>query len=273
MPELPEVETIFRGLSPILSQQTIKKVVVREHRLRKPVQTDLQDNLIGKKIVSMRRRAKYLLFELDQGLIISHLGMTGTFFVHQGTKKPLPQKHDHILITLSSNTQLHYNDTRRFGLFLYHDTPQQLPSFLLNLGPEPLSRAFNDAYLKKRLQNRSTPIKSLLMDNSIVVGVGNIYAQESLFSCQISPLREAKSLSDQEIKKLINAIKQTLREAIAQGGTTIKDFSNQNGQPGYFAQKLNVYGRAKQPCLICKAPIQNLTQAGRTTNFCSFCQK
>lgn len=272
MPELPEVETVCQGLIPHLCNQTIEAVTVKQIRLRLPVQENLADLLVGKKICSLNRRAKYLIFTLNQGCIISHLGMTGSFYVCAKGSHCTERKHDHIIIKLKNGTKIYYNDARRFGLFIYHDNPNLLPSFLQNLGKEPLSKDFNARYLKEKIASRKAPIKTLLMENKIVVGVGNIYAQESLFLSKISPLREGLSLKNKEIETLVKTIKKILQLAIAKGGTTIKDFSNSDGKPGYFAQTLHVYGRNKQNCNHCNFPLKTITQAGRTTNYCPFCQ-
>lgn len=271
MPELPEVETICQGLIPHCLGKKIKKVEVFQNRLRYPVTPNLHQKIKGQTILTIDRRAKYILINLENGLLISHLGMSGYFRVHPSKTKV--EKHDHIVIALADGTVLHYNDTRRFGLMLYQSHQEPELKLLSHLGKEPLSNDFNAKYLTKMLENRSIPIKTCLMDNKIVVGVGNIYAQESLFEANISPLRQANQLSLDETTKLIKKIKTILKKAIKQGGTTLKDFSGIKGQPGYFAQKLKVYGRNQQPCFNCKTPLEQLKISGRTTCFCPKCQK
>lgn len=270
MPELPEVETTRRGIEPHLTGQVIEQVVVRHSQLRWPV-PDLNTLVSGLKIIAVQRRAKYLLLQTEHGHLIIHLGMSG--HLRLVNAQEAPQKHDHIDLHLSHQKILRYHDPRRFGAWLWtEDAPEQHP-LLAKLAPEPLSAKFNAEYVWQRIQRRKVSIKNWLMNAQQVVGVGNIYANESLFLAAIHPQRLAASLSYEECERLVSTIKQVLNRAIEQGGTTLKDFLSPDGKPGYFAQALYVYGRADQPCLICANPIQRCVQQQRASYFCPHCQK
>ncbi|KTD34943.1 formamidopyrimidine-DNA glycosylase [Legionella moravica] len=270
MPELPEVETTKQGIKPHLDGQTINNVHVRNVSLRLPVPADMNELCVGKKIIAITRRAKYLLIHLNEGYLLVHLGMSGHLrIVPDGTKA---EKHDHIDMLLGNGLMLRYCDPRRFGLFLYiEDNPHQHP-LLSHLGPEPLSADFNPNYLHQRAQNKNQPVKSFIMNNEIVVGVGNIYATESLYLTGLHPLTPVKNIPENTLNLLTAHIKKTLEAAIAAGGTTLKDFYTFDGKPGYFSIALQVYGRKKQPCYQCASIIESIVIAGRHSAFCPNCQ-
>lgn len=270
MPELPEVETTRKGIQPNVEGQTIQKIIIRNGKLRWPVDTSLIEKLPGLVILSVKRRAKYLLLETEQGHLIIHLGMSGNLRV-------LPQqepavKHDHIDLILDNGFLLRYHDPRRFGSWLWTESPLQEHALLKSLGPEPLTDSFNAEYLYQALQGRKTAIKTFIMNNHIVVGVGNIYANESLFLSGIHPTKPAQNLTQEEATRLTRHIKAVLNSAIEQGGTTLKDFLTPDGKPGYFEQKLHVYGREGLPCLQCQKAVEKVVLNQRAAYFCSNCQ-
>lgn len=270
MPELPEVETTKQGIAPHCEQQIIEKCIIRQPKLRWPVDETLAQKLPGLAIEKVNRRGKYLLLSTQKGVLMIHLGMSGNLRVlPQAT--PV-QKHDHIDLLLQNGLLLRYHDPRRFGAWLWtEDTPEHHP-LLKKLGPEPLNEAFNAEYLFQKSRNRRVPIKSFIMNSHIVVGAGNIYANEALFMSQIHPLILAKNLNKTQITALTLNIKKVLTKAIEQGGTTLKDFLTPTGKPGYFEQKLQVYGREGQNCLTCQTPIQKVVIAQRASFFCPQCQ-
>jgi formamidopyrimidine-DNA glycosylase len=269
MPELPEVEVSRQGISPWLTGVGVTKVVVRNGQLRWPVPSEIQE-LVGLIIRRVRRRAKYLLLETDAGTAILHLGMSGSLRVLAiGTPA---QKHDHIDIELSSGKLLRLNDPRRFGALLWTLAPAEAHVLLATLGPEPLTDAFNVDDIVQRARGRRSPIKTFLMDNHMVVGVGNIYANEALFAAGIHPQRPAGMVSRPQWVILVAQIKQVLAAAIQQGGTTLRDFAGADGKPGYFVQQLQVYGRAGQLCYQCHTPLSGIRLGQRTTVFCAHCQ-
>ena len=269
MPELPEVETTLRGIRPHVQGRILTSVTVREPRLRWPVSEALYA-LRDCPVVALRRRAKYLLIELEPGQVLIHLGMSGTLRVVDATL-PL-RKHDHVDLLLDSGKALRFNDPRRFGTVLFQ-AGEEPHSLLQSLGPEPLSEAFNGEGMFARSRGRKVAVKSFIMDNATVVGVGNIYAQESLFMAGIHPSRAAGRISLARYQALAEAIKVVLARAIEAGGTTLKDFTRADGQPGYFAQSLNVYGRAGQPCLQCEAILKADRHGQRSTAYCPQCQR
>jgi len=270
VPELPEVETTRRGIAPHLIGQRVQRVVVRNSRLRWPIPEDLDIRLSGQQIVSVERRAKYLLIGAEVGTLISHLGMSGSLrMVEAGT--PVA-KHDHVDIELESGLVLRYTDPRRFGAMLWSVEPPLQHKLLLKLGPEPLLDDFRLDHLYHCSRGRNVSIKPFIMDNSIVVGVGNIYASEALFAAGIDPRREAGSVSKARYAKLTTEIKRILTAAIEQGGTTLRDFVGGDGQPGYFQQKLFVYGRAGQPCLVCGSELREVKLGQRASVYCAQCQ-
>lgn len=271
MPELPEVETVRRGLEHLLgTQPQINNIHVHQPKLRVPVAQNLVQLLRGQHIHSLRRRAKYLLWDLDNHTLITHLGMTGSWrFEDRNTQ---PRKHDHVIFELT-NGYLVYNDPRRFGFIsLVEKNCETQSSCLKHLGVEPLDKKFNANYLHQHCQGKQTTIKSLIMDQKIVVGVGNIYASEALFKAKLRPSKKAKTLTRDQCKNLVSAIKSILKKAIESGGTTIRDYKNAEGKPGYFYQQLQVYGRCNEKCRKCKTPIKNKTLAQRSTYWCPKCQ-
>lgn len=270
MPELPEVETTRRGIAPHSENKTVAELIVRDPRLRWPVPGDLPALLAGRVLRGADRRAKYLLLRFDHGTVIVHLGMSGSLRVI--TDASPAQKHDHIDLVFSDGVRLRFNDPRRFGCWLWAEQPDKHP-LLASLGPEPLSEAFNGPYLFRKSRKRKTPIKSLLMDNRIVVGVGNIYANEALFKTGIHPNRPAGRISAARYHQLAEAIKETLSAAILMGGTTLRDFVNSEGKPGYFAQSLLAYGRGGQPCVECQHPLKEIRMNQRSTVYCTRCQR
>ena len=270
MPELPEVETTRRGLLPALKNQRITSVHVRDARLRWPVGAEFSTRLQGQCIIEVQRRAKYLLIKLERGYVIWHLGMSGSLRVLPSHVPPRP--HDHVDVVLDNKTLLRFNDPRRFGCVLWSDDPSQ-HELLKHLGPEPLSDEFNVDYLAAKAKGRSVAIKQFIMNANIVVGVGNIYASEALFHAGIRPRRSTGRIKRDELVKLIKSIKKVLTHAIKQGGTTLRDYVNTDGNPGYFRQKLFVYERAGQPCRKCKTLIMQVTQGQRSTYYCPHCQK
>lgn len=273
MPELPEVETTLRGLRPHLIDRTLVGWTLRNASLRWPV--ELPESLCGQRFVDARRRAKYLLFELETGCLIVHLGMSGSLrLVPLGTA---PAKHDHLDLDLSDGWLLRYNDPRRFGSVHWQshaEEAQNGPQWLLrNLGPEPLSNEFHGGYLKSAARKRSGAVKNFIMDGQVVVGVGNIYANEALFWSGIRPTVPAQRVTRRAYDSLADNIRRVLREAIRMGGTTLRDFVGSNGEPGYFKQSLAVYGREAQPCCICAAPLKGLRIGQRASVYCPNCQR
>ncbi len=270
MPELPEVETTRRGIAPHINNQTIEKMVVRQHAMRWPIPKNLPAKVSKHKINSVDRRGKYLLLRLDSGTIILHLGMSGSLRICS-PDTPV-DKHDHVDFVLNGKI-LRLRDPRRFGAVLWTTRDPEKHKLIAPLGPEPLSGAFNADYLFEHTRKRTASIKSVIMNSHIVVGVGNIYACESLYIAGINPKRKAGSLSLARCEKLVAAIKQVLDASIKQGGTTLRDFIREDGQPGYFAQQLFVYGKAGEPCPRCGRPIKQFTQQQRSTFYCTRCQK
>ena len=271
MPELPEVETVRRGIAPHLTGQTVIQVIVRQPRLRWPTPEALAVLLPGQVIRRVERRAKYLLLRTDAGTALFHLGMTGRLRILP-TATPL-QKHDHVDVLLADGHCLRFNDSRRFGAVLWTVEPPEQHPLLRTLGPEPFDPAFSGGYLQQRAQGRTLAAKAFIMDNHIVVGVGNIYANESLFAAGISPLRPAGQITLVEYDRLAAAIRTILDEAIRQGGTTLRDFVGGDGEPGYFQQALRVYNRRALPCAVCGEPIQRCRIGQRATYYCPRCQR
>lgn len=271
MPELPEVETTRSGIEPHIKNQQIKQVVIRQPKLRWPIPISLAKDLPEHSINEVIRRGKYLLLTSEPGTVIIHLGMSGSLRI---LKRPTPVgKHDHVDFELCSGDILRYTDPRRFGCILWEvNDPLQHP-LLSKLGPEPLLEEFDSKYLHQLSRKRKAPIKTFIMDSHVVVGVGNIYANEALFMAGISPKRAAGGISKARYEKLVLAIKKVLAKAIQVGGTTLKDFTNSNGDPGYFKQSLQVYGRGGLPCNKCKKGLTEIRIGQRTTVYCSACQK
>lgn len=270
MPELPEVETTRRGIEPFLAGQRVSRVLVREPRLRWPISEDLDARLSGQRIRAVERRAKYLLVHAEVGTLIAHLGMSGSLrLVPVGS--PVG-KHDHVDIELESGMALRYCDPRRFGAMLWSLDPGQHP-LLQRLGPEPLTEAFDGDRLFRLSRKRSMAVKPFIMDNAVVVGVGNIYASEALFAAGIDPRREAGSISRARYLRLGEEIKRILARAIENGGTTLRDFVGGDGKPGYFQQQLFVYGRGGELCKACGTGLRELRLGQRASVFCPACQR
>jgi formamidopyrimidine-DNA glycosylase len=271
MPELPEVETIKNGLSPHLMGKRFKSIQIFQPKLRWLISKNLPHELQGAKIRHIRRQGKYILIYTDNGTLMIHLGMSGSLTIHE---PPISDriKHDHVEFIIE-NFALRYNDPRRFGAMIWtKDDPLQHP-LLCKLGPEPLSEDFNGNYLCKKSRATKKSIKKLIMDGHIVVGVGNIYACEALFQVGLHPDKASSEIPKNKIDNLVTQIKKTLSEAIKQGGTTLKDFKNTEGKPGYFSQSLLVYGRKGKLCQTCQTPIESMMIAQRNSFFCPQCQK
>ncbi|MGR8931467.1 MAG: bifunctional DNA-formamidopyrimidine glycosylase/DNA-(apurinic or apyrimidinic site) lyase [Gammaproteobacteria bacterium] len=270
MPELPEVETTRLGIEPHILNKRFKSIIVRHPRLRWPVPDNLNAELSGLLLNAVGRRAKYLLLTTDAGTLLIHLGMSGNLRI-TGTTDSVG-KHDHIDFIFDDGTVLRFNDQRRFGAVLWTFQPVETHPLLLWLGPEPLSADFNGKYLFDRSRKRCIAVKNFIMNSRIVVGVGNIYASESLFLAGLHPNRQAGDIELKDYQRLAQAIKTVLQQAIEQGGTTLRDFTNAQGKPGYFQQSLSVYGRSGQACLRCEEPIQQLKIGQRASYFCGNCQ-
>ncbi len=270
MPELPEVETTRRGIEPFLLGQRVSRVIVRERRLRWPIPEDLDVRLSGQRIECVERRAKYLLIKAEVGTLISHLGMSGSLRLVPADA-PVG-KHEHVDIVLESGLALRYTDPRRFGALLWSDDPLNHP-LLRKLGPEPLTDLFAGERLYQLSRGKSMAVKPFIMDNAVVVGVGNIYASESLFAAGIDPRREAGSLSRARYVKLADEIKRILAHAIERGGTTLRDFVGGDGQPGYFQQELFVYGRGGEFCKVCGSTLREIKLGQRASVYCPTCQR
>ncbi|WP_035057969.1 bifunctional DNA-formamidopyrimidine glycosylase/DNA-(apurinic or apyrimidinic site) lyase [Andreprevotia chitinilytica] len=271
MPELPEVETTRRGIAPHLEGSTVAEVIIREPRLRWPVPADLPALLANRKVESIERRAKYLLLRFSHGTVIIHLGMSGNLRV---LTEPFPaEKHDHVDIVFTDGKRLRLRDPRRFGAVLWQAGADNAHPLLAALGPEPLSPAFNADYLQAAIASKRVAIKLALMDNHIVVGVGNIYASESLFRARIDPRRPAQSLSHHECSRIVMAVKETLEAAINVGGSTLRDYVDSDGKAGYFMLQSQVYGRTGEPCRICGTPISQFRLGQRSTFYCPSCQR
>lgn len=266
MPELPEVETTKNSLLPLLNQK-VMAVTVYQSKLRWPMPSDIEQ-LIGQRLSSLSRRSKYIFAEFETHSMLWHLGMSGSFRLC-ALDEPL-RKHDHLVIQFET-IELRYHDPRRFGciLWLNEDTQQKL---IQPLGPEPLSTAFNAKYLKEALQRKKTPIKVAIMDNHVVVGVGNIYATESLFNIGIHPAQPANTLQEKHIEQLTLEIKRILAQAIQLGGSTLRDYTNAVGENGYFQQTLLAYGRAGEMCVNCETTLENIKLGQRASVFCPQCQ-
>jgi len=268
MPELPEVETTLRGIEPHVCDQHIEKVILRETRLRWPISAEVS-GLQGRQIRSVSRRGKYLLMHLDQGNLIWHLGMSGSMRIL--ATGSAAEKHEHVELQLSNGQSLKFRDPRRFGALLYCSQDPLQHRLLQQLGPEPLSDAFDADYLYQCCRKRSAAIKPVLMNSHIVVGVGNIYASEALFLAGIRPTRAAQRISKQRTARLVKAVRDTLTAAIGQGGTSLQDFTQVDGKPGYFSQELRVYGN-RGACKTCGKPVKQLVQAQRSSYYCPGCQ-
>lgn len=270
MPELPEVETTKRGISPHIVGKKIQNVIVRQRQLRWVIANDFEINLQNQIIQSVERRAKYLLIKMQNGTLIVHLGMSGNLRIVP-TDFPA-NAHDHVDIIFDENAALRFNDQRRFGAMVWATGDILKHPLLRDLGVEPLTDDFNASLLFQLSRRKRVPIKTFLMAGKVVVGVGNIYANEALFMSNILPTRHAGDLSLNDCEKLVESIRIILANAIEKGGTTLRDFVNAEGKTGYFQQQLHVYGRGNLPCTKCNQPLQEIRMANRTTVFCPNCQ-
>jgi formamidopyrimidine-DNA glycosylase len=271
MPELPEVETTRRGVAPFVEGHRIVRLTVYDPRLRWPVPPTLGARLAGRRIDRLDRRSKYLLFRVGEDTLLLHLGMTGS--LRAFTEPPPRRKHDHVDLVLDSGATLRYHDPRRFGALLWVPAPAEAHPLLAALGPEPFDPAFDPEYLWQSTRRRSTAIKVALMDNRLVVGVGNIYANESLFRAGIRPTTPAHRISKVRLARLVAEVRATLADAIAKGGSTLRDYVDSRGEPGYFQLDYFVYGRAGAPCKVCGTPIRTIRLSGRATSYCPRCQR
>ncbi len=270
MPELPEVETTRRGIAPHVEGQRVERVIVRERRLRWPIPEDLDVRLSGQRIEHVQRRAKYLLLQAESGTLIAHLGMSGSLRLVPSGQPAL--KHEHVDFELASGMSLRYTDPRRFGALLWSADPLA-HELLRNLGPEPLTDAFDGERLFELSRGRSMAVKPFIMDNAVVVGVGNIYASEALFAAGIDPRRAAGAISRARYQRLAQEIKRILAHAIERGGTTLRDFVGGDGLPGYFQQELFVYGRGGEFCKVCGSTLREVRLGQRASVYCGRCQR
>lgn len=273
MPELPEVETVRRGLIPPLEGHVLTHVEARRDTLRFPIPKDFGKRLTGRKVLAVRRRAKYLLVDFDDGqVMILHLGMSGRITMSYGRPNAY-EKHDHLIFESASGWVLRFNDARRFGLVdltTIADWPNH--PLIRDIGPEPLTDDFDGVVLAAAIKGRRSPIKIVILDQTVVAGIGNIYASEALHKAKIAPERPASDLSRADCDRLAVAIKQVLERAIEVGGSTLRDHVQPNGELGYFQHEWSVYGRTGEPCRLCSAAIEQIVQTGRTTFFCRTCQ-
>ncbi len=281
MPELPEVETVRRGLSPVMEGQVFERVEQRRENLRFAFPDRFVERLTGARIERMGRRSKFLMLDLSTGeTLVMHLGMSGRFtisgagvgeFTHDAGAKPV---HDHVVFSMSGGAVVTYNDPRRFGFMeLIPAGEQDAYERTARLGPEPLSNAFSGAYLSEALKGKATPIKSALLDQSIVAGLGNIYVCEALYRAGISPRRKASSVAGKRAERLAPVVRDVIAEAIEAGGSSISDYAQADGSLGYFQHRFGVYGREGQPCGTCKSLVQRIVQSGRSTFYCKDCQR
>lgn len=271
MPELPEVETSKQGILPHIIHQKVSRVILRRADLRFPIPQNLPKLLKNQKLEAISRRGKYLLLQFKNGTLILHLGMSGSLRI---LTEALPaQKHDHVDICFANHKCLRFRDPRRFGAILFTEEDPEKHVLLKHLGKEPLQAAFSGKYLWQKAQNKKVAVKNFIMDSKIVVGVGNIYASEALYLAGLNPNAAAGTIGLSEYTKLAKSIKNILRQAIKQGGTTLRDFTAPSGANGYFILKLNVYGRSGKPCLRCGHKLKQLRIGQRSTVFCEMCQK
>ncbi len=283
MPELPEVETVKAGLAPVMEGQVIARADINRPDLRWPFPDHMADRLTGKRITGLRRRSKYILADLDSGeTLLIHLGMSGRMLISGHMlgdfhhEHPAPAKHDHVVFHMETGTRITFNDARRFGAMDLMPTATQEDHWLIrDLGPEPLGNAFNETYLIARLHGRNTPIKSALLDQRIVAGLGNIYVCEVLFRAGIHPKRKAGQISAKRVATLVPLIRDVLSEAIAAGGSSLRDYRQADGELGYFQHGFQVYDREGEPCITpgCGKKISRIVQSGRSSFFCPQCQR
>lgn len=271
MPELPEVETTRRGIEPHILGRQVADIIIRQGSLRWPVDASLPARLAGQEITAVRRRAKYLLIDIASGSLVIHLGMSGSLRIVAASEPP--RFHDHVDIVLNDGKALRFHDPRRFGAILWQEKNAVPIAQLAKLGPEPLLDVFDGKRLYDMSRGRKVPVKTFIMDNAVVVGVGNIYANEALFMAAIRPTAMAGRISLNRYNRLAATIKQVLAAAIEQGGTTLRDFVGGDGEPGYFKQQLNVYGRGGQSCRVCKTILKEVRLGQRSTVYCGQCQR
>lgn len=279
MPELPEVETVRRGLEPTMAGRRIARADIRRPDLRRPFPADMAERLNGRRVLGLRRRSKYILADLDSGeSLLIHLGMSGRMFISgaDGPEHAPPGKHDHVILHMEPDIRVTFNDARRFGLMdlLRTDAEAEHP-LLSRLGPEPLGNAFDGPALVQALRGRKTPVKVALLDQSVVAGLGNIYVCEVLHRTGLSPLRGCDRIAEPRVAALVPAIREVLREAIEAGGSSLRDHRRTNGELGYFQHRFQAYGREGQPCLTggCGGTIRRVTQSGRSSFYCPLCQR
>ena len=283
MPELPEVETVRRGLMPAILGQIIFMAEVNRPDLRWPFPKNMAKRLTGARVTALRRRSKYILMDLDRGeTLIIHLGMSGRMLIsgfqlgNFFTEHPAAEKHDHVVFHMENGARVTFNDARRFGAMDLATTAEvENHKFLTSLGPEPLGNSFNEGYLKGALTGKNTPIKTALLDQRIIAGLGNIYVCEVLYRSKILPTQKAATLSKLAIGKIVPTIREVLEEAILAGGSSLKDYRQTGGELGYFQHNFQVYGREGETCKekVCKGTIKRITQAGRSSFFCPQCQR
>jgi formamidopyrimidine-DNA glycosylase len=278
MPELPEVETVMRGLMPVMQGAVIVRADVRRPDLRWPFPGQMAERLIGQRVEQMRRRSKYILCDLGSGeTLLIHLGMSGRMTISPaGSPHPEPAKHDHVVLDMDNGARISFNDARRFGAMDLARTAEMANHKLLaRIGPEPLGNEFDETYLVAALKGRKSPIKSVLLDQRTVAGLGNIYVCEVLYRSGISPLRKAAELSEKQAASLVPMIRTVLGEAIESGGSSLKDYRQADGELGYFQHSFSVYGREGEPCntFDCNAKIKRVTQSGRSSFYCASCQR
>ncbi|MDQ2076674.1 bifunctional DNA-formamidopyrimidine glycosylase/DNA-(apurinic or apyrimidinic site) lyase [Marinimicrobium sp. ABcell2] len=269
MPELPEVETTLRGIAPHIQGQKVLSLAVRQASLRWPIPDDLAQRITGKKLLDLSRRGKYLLLRFESGTALIHLGMSGSLRIAKPDEPPA--FHDHFDLVFKGRV-LRYRDPRRFGCLLWAEGEAEDHPLLCHLGPEPLSEAFDAEYLFRLSRKRRVPVKQFLMDSKTVVGVGNIYANEALFSAGVKPIRKTGALTRKECDRLVQDIKHVLQRSIDQGGTTLRDFVGGDGQPGYFKQQLLVYGRGGLACRSCDRKLKEIRMNNRSSVYCVACQ-
>ena len=281
MPELPEVETVRRGLLPVMEGAVIARAEVNRPDLRWPLPDRMADRLTGRRVMALRRRSKYILADLDSGeTLLVHLGMSGRMLISGAQlgsfyhDHPAPQKHDHVVLNMDSGARITFNDARRFGAMDLMPTGGTHP-LLAGLGPEPFGNDFNEPYLAGRLKGRKTPIKTALLDQRIVAGLGNIYVAETLFRARISPLRLAGEIAETQVHALVPIIREVLAEAIEAGGSSLRDFRQANGELGYFSKHFQVYDREGDPCESpgCSGIVTRTVQSGRSSFWCPTCQR
>jgi formamidopyrimidine-DNA glycosylase len=283
MPELPEVETVKAGIAPVMTGQLIAKAEVNRPDLRWPFPENMADRLTGRRVLGLRRRSKYILVDLDSAeTLLIHLGMSGRMLVSGAAQgafyhpHPAPAKHDHVVLHMDGGARITFNDARRFGAMDLMPTAAQDDYWLIrDLGPEPLGNAFDETYLVARLKGRNTPIKSALLDQRIVAGLGNIYVCEVLFRAGIDPRRKAGQIAARRVASLVPLIRDVLNEAIAAGGSSLRDYRQSDGELGYFQHGFQVYDREGAPCVTpdCARPISRIVQSGRSSFFCAQCQR